>query len=684
MPGLHRLADTIVQNQHLAFWFLFAFRYLRLVVHIISYLFLYKATPVPSRPSYHAADCTVILPTIDPCNQDFKECLYSILMNSPAAVLIVTVGRANERFCKTEMEKIQLAYPSTHLLVLATEVANKRRQVCAAIPFVTTRFTILADDHVFWSSCNFIPTVLAPFEDPYVGCVGTNKVVRRDVSGFGFRSFFNFLGCVYLERHNFELTSTNAIDGGVFVVSGRTSIIRSNILQEHAFIDGFSNETFFFGKFGPLNADDDNFITRWLVKRNWKIKFQNCEDATVETTLGTYPKFLAQCLRWVRTTWRSNSASLFTDRTVWYSQPWCVYAVYITSFFNFALFYDATLMYTLYYHTSFGNNLNAVCAMAAWIFASKMVKLVPHFLRHPADLIFIPGYIAFAYYHSLIKLYALFTFYVTAWGGRNLTACGTEVEGEPAPENVEVLMDTDPAQFWTPAQQLAGDWSQHICFTEEVGSSSSSTRSSAASSHDTDIGAASSAASASRWVHYSPPLPVSSRVMETPWGVVRRNNLSFQPANVLESQMHKQKLRKRVVEGDAVSVSSSSESSSSSFSSGSLGDSSRISVHVEGLPPVFGPAVPITVERPGRSMAEFCQARQAMQRLEMESRELASAKPARENPTQRSGQASLRVEVKRRWNRGLDCGRQHEGNCNIDGNGRCKIRDVRDVQWRGR
>jgi hypothetical protein len=147
----------------------------------------------------------------------------------------------------------------------------------------------------------------------------------------------------------------------------------------------------------------------------------------IETTLGTYPKFLSQCLRWVRTTWRSNSASLFTDRTVWYTQPWCVYAVHWTSFVNFALFYDGALAYTLL-RSPLGTADN-LKYLAAWIFCTKMVKLTPYFLREPQDLVMLPGYFVFAYFHSLIKLYAGLTFWETNWGGRNLSAINNQPGG---------------------------------------------------------------------------------------------------------------------------------------------------------------------------------------------------------------------------------------------------------------
>lgn len=430
--NVHILMGRLLSDRMTAFFvFLFIFRYLRLVVHLVSFWCFYQPAPVPNRPTVRPSDCTIILPTVDPENRDFEECLTSCLLNSPASIVIVSVGGVMAERTKSIVGPYQQRFPSTHIRVKPSTVANKRIQVAHGLQYVSTKITVLLDDHVFWPSARFLPTMLAPFEDPRVGIVGTNKRVRRTDTGFNIKSFWNMLGALYLERHNFEIRATNAMDGGVFVVSGRTSAHRSQILTDPQFIQGFTNERFFFDQFGPLNADDDNFITRWNVRHGYKIKIQYCRDACIETTLGTYPKFLSQCLRWVRTTWRSNSASLFTDRTVWRTQPWCVYAVYLTSFVNFALFYDAALIYTLV-NSKLGSEVpGALSYLLRWIFISKMVKLTPYFLREPQDLIMLPGYFLFAYFHSLIKLYAGLTFWETNWCGRNLDAInsGTSVEG---------------------------------------------------------------------------------------------------------------------------------------------------------------------------------------------------------------------------------------------------------------
>ena len=395
---------------------LFLFRYVRLFVNIIGFI-AYRPTPLPKDPTLTSKNVSVIVPTIDSGSPDFGECIASLVANNPADIIVVTAGGINMFERATRYQQI---YPN--ITVLASKKANKRAQICLGLEHVRTAITVLCDDHVFWPT-TFLAALLAPFESRSVGAVGTNKRVRRTSTGLSWTSFWNFLGCLYLERHNFEIAATNYLDGGVFCISGRTAAYRSSILKDPNFVQGFRNEYTFFGLVGPLNSDDDNFITRWCVNHGWRIKIQYSEESMIETTLGTYPKYLSQCLRWVRTTWRSNPTSLFADRTVWRAQPWCAYAVYLSSLVNFALFYDAALVWTLYCALSDSANQNGniptwMICLGLWMLASKLVKPFPHFWRNPKDLLFLPGYILFSYYHSLIKLYAMFTFWDVAWSGR--------------------------------------------------------------------------------------------------------------------------------------------------------------------------------------------------------------------------------------------------------------------------
>ena len=129
-------------------------------------------------------------------------------------------------------------------------------------------------------------------------------------------NFWDFLGAAYLERWNFEIAATSHVDGGVACLSGRTCAIRTSIIQSQTFIDEFAGEKWL-GCIDLIAADDDNFITRYMVNHNWNVAIQGAPEAALTTTLESDSKFLGQCIRWYRTTWRSNFTSLFIDRNIW-------------------------------------------------------------------------------------------------------------------------------------------------------------------------------------------------------------------------------------------------------------------------------------------------------------------------------------------------------------------------------
>ncbi|OHE92609.1 glycosyltransferase family 2 [Colletotrichum orchidophilum] len=440
--------------------FIFAFflRYARLFCNIWG-SWQYKPAPVLKNASWTSQDVTVVLPTIDPDNPKFDECILSVLENRPAAILIVTVGAKMRGRCEELAQVYRKKYTSTKIGVSAILHPSKRRQVAHAVPHVETRFTIIADDHVFWPSTNFIPSILAPFEDVRTGVVATYKRVRRTTPGeWSIPSIVNLIGCFYLLRHNWELRASNAIDGGVFVVSGRTAAYRSTLLQSKGFMERFCNEHFFFGMFGGnrgLGPDDDNFITREAYREGWDIKFQHTDDCTVETSLGdeSVEKFWGQLVRWARTTFRSNPCMLRRVSDVYkWRMPFTYFAVYGAALFNFALLWDAALLVSFYlsWFTP-GFFSREMGLLALWILWSKTIKLWPHILRHPSDLPLVICQILFAYFHSIIKFWALVTFWDYTWLGRNLDAVDAEAErfedylvedfsfGSEASKNIGVL-----------------------------------------------------------------------------------------------------------------------------------------------------------------------------------------------------------------------------------------------------
>jgi cellulose synthase/poly-beta-1,6-N-acetylglucosamine synthase-like glycosyltransferase len=260
--------------------------------------------PIPENPTLTSRDVTVIIPTIDGEGVEFERTVRSCIENVPEEIILVTIDKNFKRLARWAKSV------SSRIRVLSTEKPNKRRQMCRAIPEVRTKITVFADDDVMWSR-KTLAWMLAPFEREDTGGVGTSQRLLRSASP----NVWGYLAALYLERRNFEISATTAIDGGISCLSGRTVAYKTDVLNDEEFKNGFTDEKWM--GIWRLNTDDDNFITRWMVSKKLRTYVQYSKECEVLTTLEDNPKFLKQCLRWARSNWRSNLKSMFEERYIW-------------------------------------------------------------------------------------------------------------------------------------------------------------------------------------------------------------------------------------------------------------------------------------------------------------------------------------------------------------------------------
>ncbi|KAL6151282.1 hypothetical protein ACJQWK_10873 [Exserohilum turcicum] len=472
VPAMCLLATVLksrVAKDHQLVWFsaLMVFRYWRTLVGVYFWT-QYKVAERGAgggQKSYSPSDCTVVVATVGPGKnlELFVRMIEAILANKPRRVIFSTpepsiadivrpfVLKIQSDFQARTAEPHKIPESTTDTEIICTGEAyrmDKRTQTAHAISLVDTPIMVMADDSVVWGP-NFLEATLPAFEDDKVGFVGTRKWVERlplpeHDSGLSARQnfltryragFWNTIGALYLIRHNFEIRASNAADGGVFCVSGRTSLILSRIVKDEEFLAKFLNEYIWafpslgVEGVGPLKADDDNFITRWVVNRGMNVKIQYSEDATMTTQLGRVDqfKFLDQCIRWSRTTIRQNPIALFVDRTMWWKWPLSVWMVYFPWMYNAALFWDFLAVWTFTTTAFFRDSQVQYRWLGALVFAiwmSKLTKTAAWFMRQEnrSDFFWyffpIPAYPLFAYSHSIIKVYTAATFWVNDWGGR--------------------------------------------------------------------------------------------------------------------------------------------------------------------------------------------------------------------------------------------------------------------------
>lgn len=396
----------------LAAWVLFfIFRYLRTVVSIYTWM-TFQPKQIQEKPTFTSKDVSVVCPTTFKTPEELVKCLRGISRCLPAAIYVVT-SHANV----DALKKCIKQHSISNVKVLGVSKLNKRVQMLKALEYVNTAITVFADDDVVWPSELYLDYLLAIFEDSDVGAGGTRQRVTRRSGGI-----WNWLGIGYLERRNWNNISCQAIDGSISTLSGRTAAYRSRILQCDEFRHYFQNDSWR-GK--PLNSDDDKCLTRYVFSHGWSIQIQSDPNAILETTLEEDWKFIDQCLRWARAHWRGN-LTVMDNETYWRSSRyfWGFYTIYaLGASSQPALFSDGIQFGLL--HLAFGPGQARTIAFAclvAWIVFTKNLKLIPHLVRNPGDVMFIPASMLFSYLHGFLNVYAALTLTHTAWGGKDLKA----------------------------------------------------------------------------------------------------------------------------------------------------------------------------------------------------------------------------------------------------------------------
>lgn len=93
-------------------------------------------------------------------------------------------------------------------------------------------------------------------------------------------------------------------------------------------------------------------------------------------------------------------------------QPWSTYAVHQTTLTAWAIPTDFLLVYLACRATEdWGHSARVwlLACLGVWMFTSKWIKLIGHFIRYPVDIVFLPVSIIFGYIHGFLKLYAMVT-----------------------------------------------------------------------------------------------------------------------------------------------------------------------------------------------------------------------------------------------------------------------------------
>ncbi|KAH6900506.1 hypothetical protein B0T10DRAFT_600786 [Thelonectria olida] len=378
-------AHTIGMLASVIFWSLFAIRYVAVMTNFGRVL-RYRAIKPTEQPAFNSYDCSVIIPISDLGNPNLETIIRSILQNNVYALYLVTVGPGRLYRLNNFVSALRTEFPDALIHVGAKARANKRQQLAYAIREIPTNITVLADDGVFWPQ-NFLEKCLAPFEDARVGGVSVNKRVSRQALGFSWESFRSFLAHVYFQNIEYKnMAVANLKNHTINVVDGQTAFYRTEILNERDFLHSFLTEDFFFHKCGPFHAGDDSFITRWLVKTDWKIVFQSTGEDCIRIPLRDNKTSVEHLERRLRNNYRSHLKS-----------------------------YDAFFVASFALTPIARNDMGMLGILIAIHLFTKLVKIVPVFTRNPKDIVFLPALFFADYAFGLLKFKAVLDLADTHW-----------------------------------------------------------------------------------------------------------------------------------------------------------------------------------------------------------------------------------------------------------------------------
>ncbi|KAI0121134.1 polysaccharide synthase [Xylariales sp. AK1849] len=283
----------------------------------------YKPTTIGENPTYASSThVSIIVTTLKP-PAVFTACLYRWLDNDPLEVIITTTPKYFDEVTETiQAAKLPLRISRKIRVIHIDEgLKGQREQLKLGIEAARGDIIAVSDDQIFWST-SLLEHMLPCFDDDNVGGVGGPIDVyitpeRRDK---GIVTPWEAAGAKYLFGGRGGGPAMYAAARWTWCLAGCTYLARADILKDPAFLHGFTHDNWFGA---PLDTGGDNFISRWLIKRNWIIAVQYKDEVRVWRTLKTTRAYIDQRLRWERSTIHSYLCFLFFPRV--YHHPYVAF-----------------------------------------------------------------------------------------------------------------------------------------------------------------------------------------------------------------------------------------------------------------------------------------------------------------------------------------------------------------------
>ncbi len=336
---------------------------------------------------------SIVTPVYNENRKLFRQALESWKKNQPDE--IIAVIDFSDVDCIDEFRKFQTNFSNGKLII--TRKPGKRPALADGVKAAQGTIIALVDSDTIWDR-DILPKMLAPFTDPLVGGVAPRqKVFKPDTLA---RRLFDIR---LDDRYLTEIAYLSVVGNAVTCLSGRTALYRKKAIVD--LLDKMVNETFL-GK--QCISGDDKCLTNLVQAHRWQVRYQS--NAHVFTPgVPDLLTFFKQNLRWARNSWRADLKAV-SSRWLW-NEPFL--AFHLCDRFVQPL---SLLLGPIFLIFSVAEGYWPITLiLLAWWGISRGLKIYPHLLDQPTDLLLLPLYVVSTYSIAVIRIYALLTLNNQGW-----------------------------------------------------------------------------------------------------------------------------------------------------------------------------------------------------------------------------------------------------------------------------
>jgi hyaluronan synthase len=347
----------------------------------------------PIKGSY-TADVSIVTPVYNENPDVLVKAVESWLKNKPKEVIAVVDH--SDKSSIAVFQTLEKKYPKICKYVITT-IPGKREALATGIKLASYEIVALVDCDTLWSDST-LSNALKPFSMKKIGGVATRQNVLSPQT-VAEKIFDMLLDLRYVDDMPF-LSATGYYQR---CLSGRTAFYRKAALLP--VLEGLITEKFLGSK---VISGDDKALTYLIQKNGWGTYYQ--KNSVVYTYgMKSMKQFIKQKVRWTRNSWRADIKAFF-GFWVW-KNP-----VFALGFIDSAIQPFTLLLSPAFFLAAVYFNLwIPALILVIWWHVSRLIKLFPHWVRRPQDIILLPLFIVFSFASAVIKIYALISLNNQGW-----------------------------------------------------------------------------------------------------------------------------------------------------------------------------------------------------------------------------------------------------------------------------